>query len=255
MKEFRPILYNPYYIAFSVETSFSVNGPSVTRAGFLTYLRAMIMSDPDEAFKDFTTLSQAMQLRHQFSRSQFLRVADPKAKSIDNNIKAYILKALTDIAMKVHQTVFCDICFNTVAGSYHACQDCDDYVACQDCFALAPKRHNPIHRFKSTGSAQEMIHEGIQCDICLNTIVGVRHKCMNCGDYDLCQKCIALAPERHISGHRFEAIERSAASYEEELNAVKVRIALEQMGQEAALDLLTPSICYRCRMYSCICRR
>lgn len=152
MQEFRPVLYNSYFMAFSVETSFGDNGPAVTRLGFRTYLRAMIMSDPDEAFKDFLTLNQAMQLGHQFDRSQFLRVADPKAKNIDNRLKAYISKVLTDISMKVYQDGFCDICFNTLTHPYQSCLDCDDYAVCEGCFALAPKRHTVGHRFESTGS-------------------------------------------------------------------------------------------------------
>jgi hypothetical protein len=155
MKEQHPVLYNSYYRAFSVETSFSVNGLSVTRAGFLTYLRAMIMSDPDEAFKDFTTLNQRMQLGRQLSRSQFPLEADPKAKNIDNSVKAYVSKILTDIGMKVHQSAFCDICLSIIAGAYHACQDCDDYAVCHDCIALVPKRHNSVHKFEFNGSQGE----------------------------------------------------------------------------------------------------
>lgn len=154
MQEFRPVLYNSYYMAFSVETSFGVDGPAVTRPGFLTYLRAMIMSDPDEAFKDFSTLNQAMQLGPQFDRSQFLRVADPKAKNIDKSLKGYISTVLIDIGKKVYQSSFCDICFNALTNTHHTCQDCDDYIVCHGCFVLVPKRHIPGHRFKYTGSAE-----------------------------------------------------------------------------------------------------
>ncbi|KFH61886.1 hypothetical protein MVEG_12220 [Podila verticillata NRRL 6337] len=45
----------------------------------------------------------------------------------------------------------------------------------------------------------------------------------------------------------------SVAAQEEELNAVKVRIALEQRGRQAALDLISPSVCYSCRRYPCTC--
>jgi hypothetical protein len=152
MKGFRPVLYNSYYIAFSIETSFSVNGPSVTRAGFLTYLRAMIMSDPDEAFKDFKTLSQKMLLGRQLSRSQFPREADPRAKNIDKMVKAYISNALIAIGAKVHQNGFCDICVDRLVSAYYACQVCNNYAVCHDCIALAPKKHNSVHRFKFTGS-------------------------------------------------------------------------------------------------------
>ncbi|KAG0196689.1 hypothetical protein BGX28_009853 [Mortierella sp. GBA30] len=244
MQEFRPLLYNTYYTAFSVETSFGVNGPSITRFGFLTYLRAMIMSDPDEAFKDFSTLNQVMRLGPQFDRSQFLRVADPGAKDIDNRLKTYISKVLRDIGLKAYPDGFCDICFNKLTGAFHGCQDCPDYAVCQECFILAPKRHTSGHRFKA-GSLQKTIHEGINCDICFNTIVGVRHKCQNCADFDLCQGCLALAPERHHPSHKFQVIERPAetqsatqARYEQQereniLSNMRVRMARNQTARIA----------------------
>ncbi|KAF9136282.1 hypothetical protein BGX30_011289 [Mortierella sp. GBA39] len=40
---------------------------------------------------------------------------------------------------------------------------------------------------------------------------------------------------------------------DEELKAVKIRIAFEQMGRQNALDLISPSICYSCRRQYCIC--
>ncbi|KAG0087927.1 hypothetical protein BGZ92_006836 [Podila epicladia] len=46
----------------------------------------------------------------------------------------------------------------------------------------------------------------------------------------------------------------SAAGQEEQLNALKVRYALEQRGQQAAIDLVSSGVCYYCRKYSCNCR-
>lgn len=33
------------------------------------------------------------------------------------------------------------------------------------------------------------VHSDIICDNCSNPIMGFRYKCVNCDDYDLCQKC------------------------------------------------------------------
>ncbi|KAG0341547.1 hypothetical protein BG000_008726 [Podila horticola] len=245
MQEFRPVLYNSYYMAFSVETSFGVDGPAVTRPGFLTYLRAMIMSDPDEAFKDFSTVNQAMQLGPQFDRSQFLRVADPKAKNIGKSLKVYISTVLINIGKKVYQSGFCNICFNALTDTRHTCQDCDDYIVCHGCFALAPKRHIPGHRFKYTGSAESS--------------QGVRHKCQNCDNYDLCQGCIGLAPEKHISGHRFKKIKRPE-SYQErvnELTNMMTRMADGQFARNATqsehLGRIGTGVCYSCGYRKCRC--
>lgn len=39
------------------------------------------------------------------------------------------------------------------------------------------------------GSSDTVIHKGITCDHCDLEIVGVRYKCGNCPDFDLCEKC------------------------------------------------------------------
>ncbi|KII93409.1 hypothetical protein PLICRDRAFT_35617 [Plicaturopsis crispa FD-325 SS-3] len=48
------------------------------------------------------------------------------------------------------------------------------------------------------------VHNGVVCDICDRTIVGVRHKCLDCPDYDLCTSCIEDdGAERHNAFHEF----------------------------------------------------
>ncbi|XP_054741745.1 protein ref(2)P-like [Anastrepha obliqua] len=45
---------------------------------------------------------------------------------------------------------------------------------------------------KETGPADFVIHELIECDSCgLNPIVGFRYKCIQCPNFDLCQRCEA----------------------------------------------------------------
>ncbi|KAG0293604.1 hypothetical protein BGZ96_002558 [Linnemannia gamsii] len=45
----------------------------------------------------------------------------------------------------------------------------------------------------------------------------------------------------------------AAAVYNEELEALKVRIALEQRGQEAAINLISSRVCASCHRYPCSC--
>lgn len=54
------------------------------------------------------------------------------------------------------------------------------------------------------------VHKNIICDICNQQIVGVRHKCLDCADYDLCEKCISTPESRsqHHAQHQFFAIEK-----------------------------------------------
>ncbi|KAG0001326.1 hypothetical protein BGZ79_004810 [Entomortierella chlamydospora] len=44
-----------------------------------------------------------------------------------------------------------------------------------------------------------------------------------------------------------------SAAEDEQLEALKVRHAIEAMGQQAALDLISSNVCYRCRRYPCVC--
>ncbi|KAJ3789277.1 hypothetical protein GGU10DRAFT_261076 [Lentinula aff. detonsa] len=36
----------------------------------------------------------------------------------------------------------------------------------------------------------QVVHHGVWCDFCHSVIEGVRHKCLDCPDYDLCTSCI-----------------------------------------------------------------
>ncbi|KAG8919530.1 hypothetical protein FRC00_011219 [Tulasnella sp. 408] len=41
------------------------------------------------------------------------------------------------------------------------------------------------------------------CDVCRKTIVGSRHKCLDCPDYDLCDKCVTTHRDKHPAEHEF----------------------------------------------------
>ena len=49
---------------------------------------------------------------------------------------------------------------------------------------------------------EPQIHLGVVCDCCNGSIIGVRRKCMECPDYDLCQGCHEKGAHQE-SGHNF----------------------------------------------------
>jgi hypothetical protein len=53
----------------------------------------------------------------------------------------------------------------------------------------------------------EIIHGNLHCDICETILSGLRHKCIECWDYDLCDKCFNQEHKPH-SEHDFLTIPR-----------------------------------------------
>lgn len=57
------------------------------------------------------------------------------------------------------------------------------------------------------------IHDGIQCDYCgVEPIVGIRHKCLSCSDYDLCDLCFIVKDDFHSPRHEFRQINNPTSS-------------------------------------------
>ncbi|KAJ6575392.1 hypothetical protein B0H19DRAFT_1254950 [Mycena capillaripes] len=52
--------------------------------------------------------------------------------------------------------------------------------------------------------APPVIHRGVVCDMCDTVVEGIRHKCLDCPNYDLCTACIESgSAERHNPFHEF----------------------------------------------------
>ncbi|KAL2130603.1 hypothetical protein VTI74DRAFT_6187 [Chaetomium olivicolor] len=98
------------------------------------------------------------------------------------------------------------------------CTTCDDYDLCRGCFAKNRHGHHPNHAFvpavegtkldpevaRRLAAGRGQPHNAI-CDGCDNAIKGVRHKCLDCPDWDYCSSCVVNSAFIH-PGHRFVPI-------------------------------------------------
>lgn len=113
----------------------------------------------------------------------------------------------------------CNCCVQDLPGEdFLHCTTCDDYDLCKSCFAKDTHGHHPGHGFTPAvrGSAfdyavssrlspgRNAVHNAI-CDGCDKYVRGIRHKCLDCPDWDYCSECVQNADFIHPN-HRFVAI-------------------------------------------------
>ncbi|KAK0636325.1 hypothetical protein B0T17DRAFT_483001 [Bombardia bombarda] len=98
------------------------------------------------------------------------------------------------------------------------CTTCEDFDLCRACFAKNRHGHHPKHGFAAAveGTRLEPVvahrlapgrsqaHNAI-CDGCDKAILGIRHKCLDCPDWDYCSDCHKNAAFIHAD-HRFVPI-------------------------------------------------
>ena len=125
-------------------------------------------------------------------------------------------------------------------SNFVTCTECEDFDLCIPCHIGMKHGHHPSHAFmpaseettlnalasKLLAPGRNVRHQAI-CDACdkvwhlavsfqglltvFQDIYGVRHKCMNCPDWDLCNGCVKIASATH-PGHRFAALYEPIAS-------------------------------------------
>ncbi|KAL7270915.1 hypothetical protein RUND412_006358 [Rhizina undulata] len=112
----------------------------------------------------------------------------------------------------------CNCCIaNKPESSFVTCTVCEDYDLCFSCVAKSKHGHHPAHEFvpvdkdasleplsKALTPGRNVRHLAA-CNGCQEHIFGIRHKCLQCPDWDYCSKCVKSAPESH-PGHRFVPI-------------------------------------------------
>ncbi|KAK6209302.1 hypothetical protein LQW54_006407 [Pestalotiopsis sp. IQ-011] len=98
------------------------------------------------------------------------------------------------------------------------CLVCEDFDLCKSCFARDQHGHHPKHAFtpavKGTSfdasitarlNAGRSVRHNAICDGCNHYIRGIRHKCLDCPDWDYCADCAQNAGFIHPN-HRFAPI-------------------------------------------------
>ncbi|KAL1966005.1 hypothetical protein VTN77DRAFT_4945 [Rasamsonia byssochlamydoides] len=119
----------------------------------------------------------------------------------------------------------CNACFREFDETKMVtCTDCEDYDLCLTCLLKDAHGHHPAHTFSLIHDREFCLknlvlsrcrpgrhqHHAAICDGCDKRIIGVRHKCLACPDWDFCWSCIKTAPETH-PGHRFVPIYEAIA--------------------------------------------
>lgn len=113
----------------------------------------------------------------------------------------------------------CNVCIEVLPElRLVTCTSCADYDICLLCVAKSQHGHHPGHAFEpvvpetAIGEAvsslcrpgRDQRHAAI-CDGCDRDICGIRHKCLDCPNWDYCSRCVMNVDFVH-PGHRFAPI-------------------------------------------------
>ncbi|KAG2201221.1 hypothetical protein INT47_013032 [Mucor saturninus] len=110
--------------------------------------------------------------------------------------------------------VICDGCYTPIRGQRWRCETCEDFDLCSTCKSRVV--HDKKHNFRSINNTPQHTQPDIVpdhtdmdlnepkplqtifiCDYCDSDIVGIRHTCGACPDFDLCHSCFAIVKENH----------------------------------------------------------
>lgn len=123
------------------------------------------------------------------------------------------------VACDEEPTRTCNCCVKSFPEKeFVTCLSCEDYDLCMDCHISNKHGHHPGHAFTAAtsdaalptladflcNSGRNVRHSAV-CDGCDKFIYGVRHKCLNCPDWDYCSDCVKSANHIHPR-HRFVPI-------------------------------------------------
>ncbi|KAF4125663.1 next to BRCA1 1 protein [Geosmithia morbida] len=131
----------------------------------------------------------------------------------------------------------CNGCVQELAESkFLHCDVCEDFDLCVNCFPKEVEGHHPKHAFyplvpgsvnavhitSKLAPGRNRLHHAI-CDQCDKFITGIRHKCLDCPDWDHCEECASRSESIH-PGHRFVPIYEPVSPSRAKNNSVHVGV-------------------------------
>ena len=79
------------------------------------------------------------------------------------------------------------------------------FMAAPSSMPRSPVWTSAQNTFAAPQQQHHAVHQGVTCDQCGESpLTGIRYKCLNCPDYDLCMKCETSHP--HEKTHVFAKI-------------------------------------------------
>eukprot|EP00762_Andalucia_godoyi_P002409 ANDGO_02828.mRNA.1 putative E3 ubiquitin-protein ligase HERC2 len=132
----------------------------------------------------------------------------------------------------IHDTVTCDACsMSPMLGKRYKCTCCEDFDICEKCFPRIRSQHDDTHAFlqirrpaqlnparipclypeswKHSAAFKSDVHTGVRCDHCgTKPIRGVRYRCENCHEFNLCERCAQNPDANHDRQHSFLVVTR-----------------------------------------------
>ncbi|CAG8548623.1 5114_t:CDS:2 [Acaulospora morrowiae] len=121
---------------------------------------------------------------------------------------------------------YCNVCNKLIVGIRYKCGHCDNYDICVNCEGSNHDRTHvfikikyPIDndRFADTALLpkfrlieqyeNDVDHKAV-CDVCHKNIMGIRHKCGHCAEFEMCVSCEAYPYNIHDPTHVFIKIKR-----------------------------------------------
>ncbi|KAG8961593.1 hypothetical protein FRC03_005187 [Tulasnella sp. 419] len=104
------------------------------------------------------------------------------------------------------QQLFCNHCGDLCRHIYFKCLQCPSYTICQLCVQDSEIRskHSPENHMFFGEPQTSYRAETPSCKGCLRDVSQMRHKCLECSSYDLCDQCYPVLGRDH--GHGFAKV-------------------------------------------------